>query len=275
MAKNQLKFFFSLIFLALLIYAILFASSGFYYSPTLFLKNSFENIFFQPLEKFVYFESQCKCKKDDQIVLHKYSSYYTVNSYNRTQNSTKYLYKITNDEFQRLNLTCGMYNSLRRGKSQKVLAFALYGNDTFFYDKLRVIAKQVRELYSDWSIRVYHDNSIKKSIICEIECAIEKNRPLDIADFCNIENDTRLAPINLNDLNKKLSNFSYIHAMKWRWLPLGDSFVEAVSSRDTDSFLLQREVDSVSVWTKSNKVGHIMRGWFFSFLENFASNGKY
>jgi hypothetical protein len=40
MAKNQLKFLFSLIFLALLIYAILFASGGFYYSPTLFLKNS-------------------------------------------------------------------------------------------------------------------------------------------------------------------------------------------------------------------------------------------
>jgi hypothetical protein len=260
MVKNQLIIFFFLLIIALVIYAILFASSDFYYSPSLFLKNSFENIFLQPLEKSFYFESQCKCKKDDQIVLHKYNSYYTVNSFNRTQNSTKFLYKITNDEFQQLNLTCGIYNSLRRGKSQKVLAFALYGNNTFFYDKLKVIARQVRELYSDWSIRVYHDNSIKKSIICEIDCAIDKNRTLDNADFCNIENDTRLAPININNLNNKLSNFSYIHAMKWRWLPMGDSFVEAFSSRDTDSFLLQREVDSVSVWTKSNKVGHIMRG---------------
>ena len=49
--------------------------------------------------------------------------------------------------------------------------------------------------------------------------------------------------------------------MKWRWLPIGDGFVEAFSSRDTDSYLLQREVDSVNVWTKSSdKLGHIMRG---------------
>ena len=47
--------------------------------------------------------------------------------------------------------------------------------------------------------------------------------------------------------------------MKWRWLPIGDSFVDAFSSRDSDSFILQREVDSVKLWLKSDKVGHIMR----------------
>ena len=48
--------------------------------------------------------------------------------------------------------------------------------------------------------------------------------------------------------------------MKWRWLPIGDSFVDIFSSRDSDSYFLQREVDSVNVWLSSNKPGHIMRG---------------
>ena len=48
--------------------------------------------------------------------------------------------------------------------------------------------------------------------------------------------------------------------MMWRWLPIGDSFVDVFNSRETDSFILQRELDSVQYWLKSNKTDHIMRG---------------
>jgi hypothetical protein len=55
-------------------------------------------------------------------------------------------------------------------------------------------------------------------------------------------------------------NATHMHSMKWRWLPINDPFVDAIMSRDADSLILQREVDSVSVWLDSDRVGHIMRG---------------
>ena len=39
-----------------------------------------------------------------------------------------------------------------------------------------------------------------------------------------------------------------------------DPFLDAIMSRDAGSLILQREVDSVSVWLDSDRVGHIMRG---------------
>ncbi len=48
--------------------------------------------------------------------------------------------------------------------------------------------------------------------------------------------------------------------MTWRYLPLGDSFVEFMASRDIDSSLIEREIDSVNVWLNSNTLFHVMRG---------------
>ena len=103
-------------------------------------------------------------------------------------------------------------------------------------------------------IRIYYDNSINKSIICDIECTKHQDEYLyDNVDFCDIEK------LNMN-LSDKFTNSSYIHSMKWRWFPLGDSFVDIFSSRDIDSYILPREIDAVDEWISSNKTGHIMRG---------------
>lgn len=48
--------------------------------------------------------------------------------------------------------------------------------------------------------------------------------------------------------------------MSWRWLPIGDTFVDYVASRDTDAWISTREIDSVNVWLKSNTIFHVMRG---------------
>ena len=40
---------------------------------------------------------------------------------------------------------------------------------------------------------------------------------------------------------------------------MADDFVDIFSSRDTDSTLIQREIDSVDVWLKSYNLFHIMR----------------
>lgn len=49
--------------------------------------------------------------------------------------------------------------------------------------------------------------------------------------------------------------------MTYRWIPMGDSFIDFVASRDTDAWISQREIDSVNVWLNSNTLFHVMRGF--------------
>ena len=70
---------------------------------------------------------------------------------------------------------------------------------------------------------------------------------------------------NLTDIRNWLNrtwDASYIHAMMWRWFPIRDQFVDVFMSRDSDSTIFQREIDSVNAWLNTDKVGHIMRGEF-------------
>ncbi|CAF0746412.1 unnamed protein product [Brachionus calyciflorus] len=97
-------------------------------------------------------------------------------------------------------------------------------------------------------MRIYHDNSIDHNIICELECANQH------VEFCNIHN----LPLGLTNFDK-VFNLNYIHSMKWRFLAIGDSFVDHFMSRDLDSMIIRREFDSVREWLDSDNVGHIMR----------------
>jgi hypothetical protein len=103
-------------------------------------------------------------------------------------------------------------------------------------------------------MRVYHNSSIDASIVCELECLKDEESSLiDNSDFCDVSE----IKINLN--GTILDPDDYIIPRSWRWFPIGDSFVDLFSSRDSDSYIFQREVDSVRVWLESNKIGHIMR----------------
>ena len=151
------------------------------------------------------FESNCDCQKFEQIALIKHESHFTVVSINKNDKSTNKLYDITFDEFRELNFTCNLYDTFRRGKSQKILSYTLFGKRYFYYDKLKNISKQIKQLYLQWFMRVYHDNSINTSIICETKCTSdEKSQQLiDIVDFCNVENEVRLKPISFESLSSK------------------------------------------------------------------------
>ena len=206
-----------------------------------------------------YFNTSCDCRKKNQIKLVKYEDYSVVRFQNEYKRF-KYLYSISNEDLIRTTFTCNLYASLRRGKSQKVLSYSLYGKRKFFYDKLKILTKQMKIFYPGWYMRIYHDNTIDKSIICDLECQKDEDGGyLDNVDFCDINNIE--LKVNYSKLVGDLDlNGTYIHAAIWRWLPIGDSFVDVFSSRDTDSYLIQREIDSVNVWLKSDKTGHIMRG---------------
>jgi hypothetical protein len=147
-----------------------------------------------------------------------------------------------------------MYSSLRRGKRQKVISYTLFGTNKFYYDKIRDVSKQIQKFYPDWKMRVYHDSSINRSIICDIECQTDENGNLiDNADFCDLSDFKAMSN------GKIVKPVEYVLPRMWRFLAVGDSFIDMVMSRDTDSYILQREVDSVNVWLNSDKLFHIMR----------------
>ena len=205
------------------------------------------------------YNSLCNCRRDT-IYLEKTDTEYLVStSYgksNENDTSIKFLkYKIPTQKFENSIFLCDMFNVLRRGLNLKVLSYSLYGQNRFYYDNIFEIARLAKKHYPDWIVRIYYDESIDKSIICEIECLKYKNNFnlfLDNVDFCNVE--------KLPYDTSKLWNANYMHGMTWRWLPIGDSFVDYVGSRDTDAWISQRELDSVHVWMNSSNVFHIMRG---------------
>jgi hypothetical protein len=207
----------------------------------------------------IEYQSKCDCKKDKKIILRRESSsheYFVYETRRNTKDDVIKLYSISTQEYENSILTCDHYNTLRRGKHQKVISYSLYGRNRFYYNKLKSLTQTIRKLYPGWFMRVYYDDSVDKSIICDIECTrdVETNELIDNSDFCNVNS----LKLKLNEEGVVL-NANYTHKMKWRWFPIGDSFVDVFSSRDTDSFILQREVDSVNVWLKSNKIGHVMR----------------
>lgn len=238
----------------------------------------FNNINHIKYDFYMILKSDCQCKNDSDIIIFKtnqYDKYYQVNLSHNSLDKSIHLYNITDEEFKNMNLTCDLYKVLRRGRAQNVIGYSLYGKNRFYYDKLINLTHQIKHLYPDWSMRVYYDNSIDKSIICEVECQTEisnDNVLVDNSDFCFVESlDLNIANLyneNKNKKNNKIKklNGTYMHSMKWRWLPIGDRFVNRFISRDTDNYILSREVDAVNEWFNSKKAAHLMRGLPLNFM---------
>jgi hypothetical protein len=201
----------------------------------------------------IILDSKCKCKLDEKLIIKlTQNDVYTI-----LNNKTKFEYEIERFDFEQSIFTCNLYNVLRRGPKTKVISFSLYGKNDFYYRFLKDLIKIIHKLYPNWLIRIYYDSTIDESVICDLECYKNEddNNYFDIVDLCDIEQ----MPIYLS---KYTWNASYMHGMTWRWLPLGDSFVDYFSSRDTDAWMSKREVDSVNVWLKSNTLFHVMRGFY-------------
>ncbi len=126
------------------------------------------------------------------------------------------------------------------------------GKDNFYTDSLDINIRSAKRLYPGWTIRIYHDDSIDNSIICNLECSTDDHEvPLDNVDFCDIKQ----IPLN----PQTTLDFSYILPMVWRWLPVGDMFVDLFISRDSDSCIFEREVSAVDEWLARNTLFHVMR----------------
>jgi hypothetical protein len=197
-------------------------------------------------------KSSCSCKQETvEIEIEK--DFYNINVLDT--NGKKTLFKHDRKSFELENIKCDLYNVLRRGPQQKVVGLSLYGNDQFYYKELKYVIKLIAKYYPDWIARIHYDNTVNASLLCEIECLKndKTNEFYDNIDFCSITE----IPTGLQE--GKIWNGNHVHAMKWRWFPIGDPYVDIFMSRDTDSWITQREYDSVDVWLRANTLFHVMR----------------
>lgn len=120
---------------------------------------------------------------------------------------------------------------------KKVVSFCLYGYNATYIIGMKENIKLAKQYYSDWEVRIYHNNTVPEKYINEYK---ELNA---ICILC--EN------IGENKLNWE--------GMFWRWLPLDDPDVDIWISRDADSRLSDREAKIVNQWINSGKTLHSIR----------------
>lgn len=222
-----------------------------YYNKIYLNKNTIKNN--MERSKIKVYKSICLCKQNEKIVVIELNKN-VFEVYLIKDQSRRLLYNILKNEYNELLFTCNMYSSLKRGKKQKVISYSLFDRNGFYYDKIKNISKQIRKFYPDWFMRIYHDSSINKSIICDIECLRDENgEMIDNTDFCDLSNFKVILK------GQFVNPVKYVFPRMWRFFAIGDSFIDTMMSRDTDSYILQREVESVNVWLKSDKLLHIMR----------------
>jgi hypothetical protein len=158
----------------------------------------------------------CSCKSKDIVLIGKTDNFWFVNV--RSNGKLKKNFKLSRKEFPLENITCDLFNVLRQGPNQKVLGYSLYGANKGYYKEFKTIIKFIHKYYPDWSIRVYYDEHVDREFLCEMEClkTDKKNKIYyDKVNLCSISN----LRFGLNEI--KILDASYIHAMKWRWFPLG------------------------------------------------------
>lgn len=210
-------------------------------------------------------KSRCSCRNEIIEINRVYDSnefpssqvYYDIQIKHRDHPSRVLKrYRISQTEFEKITVTCDLYSTLRRGYGQKVIGFSLFGKEELYYNFLNENVIRAAKHLPDWVIRVYHDGSIDRSIICQKQCLKQENNSsfYDNIDFCDVEK----IPYGF----ESTWSGAYMIPMSWRWLPIGDDFVDVFVSRDTDSCINEREKAAVDEWMKSNNLFHVMRGKF-------------
>lgn len=204
----------------------------------------------------------CSTVYKEYMIIEKHGQQLSINlvrkmyasDYSNTHETKHELFNLTTNELKSLNIACDLYNVFRRGKNQKIVSYSLYGNESKYVVNLEKIIEQVKTKYKNYFVRIYYDSSINQTLRCYLECKYS-----DIVDFCNI-NQYSSNLTQLISADNRFIDLEYMHKMMWRFLPFGDSFVDLFLCRDSDSYVTDREVDSVKEWLASNNIGHIMRG---------------
>ncbi|XP_027236765.2 uncharacterized protein [Penaeus vannamei] len=141
---------------------------------------------------------------------------------------------------EKMGGTCGL-RAWRAGRGQKVISFALYGNNSIYFDGLRRNINRSRLVYPGWSVWLYTDPRGQHDFLCPL---LRDYPYLYVCDVTNLPT---------------LGNRTDMRRMLWRALPIGDPNVDVVLSRDTDAKILERETAAVREWLRTNRSFHVMR----------------
>ncbi len=198
-----------------------------------------------------HLEPRCTCRKGESacVSLDEFEKYTVHLTKNATINTE---YKMGMLEFDYSNIACNPFNVLRRGRAQKIISYSIDRFESNQIGHLKLLIRSAKEYYPDWIIRVYHKGDIDIGVICELECLQnEFNQEYDNIDFCNI-----------NELVFTQMNMTHVPGPFWRWLPIGDYFVDAFISRDFEACIGEREALAVNEWMSSEYPFHVIRGLF-------------
>jgi hypothetical protein len=116
-------------------------------------------------------------------------------------------------------------------KTNKYIAYSLWGDKPIYNTGLLKNIHQAKELYPDWKVVVYHDNSVPQASVGMIKC-------------------TGAKLINMTGQG---------YGMFWRFHAADLPDCKYVVFRDCDSRLSFREKAAVDEWIASGKAIHIMR----------------
>jgi len=114
----------------------------------------------------------------------------------------------------------------------KYISFSLWGDKPIYNIGAIRNAEQSKEIYPDWKVIIYYDNSVPNKTIEEL-----KNLDVELIDMSS----------------------KNIYGMFWRFFAVNMEDCEYVIFRDTDSRLSIREKMAVDQWILSGKSLHIMR----------------
>jgi hypothetical protein len=116
---------------------------------------------------------------------------------------------------------------------KKIISFTLYGDLPMYNIGCIENAKLHKEIFKDWTMRVYYNSSVPVETINEL-----KNYNVELVF---VDEDTNY------------------FASLWRFRPINESGVSHFISRDCDSRISLRDEVSVNQWIESDKKFHIIR----------------
>ncbi|XP_050721093.1 uncharacterized protein LOC127000964 [Eriocheir sinensis] len=152
--------------------------------------------------------------------------------------------------------TCSDF-ATQRGGGQHVIAYSYYNTNATiskastnykkYFASLHKRARRIAKVYPGYLMRVYHnvttDDTTAMTFLCKLLCT---HAHLDLCDVTKLP--------NLGNLVQR-----GVIGRAWRFAVLGDPTVDLFLSRDSDSWVLDREVDAVHEWLASGRAFHVMR----------------
>ncbi|KAL7642846.1 UNVERIFIED_CONTAM: hypothetical protein RMT77_006134 [Armadillidium vulgare] len=140
-----------------------------------------------------------------------------------------------------LRNTCSEEASLA-GDNTKVISYCFSNADPKYSNGFNESLNNISIFYPDWLVRVYANEK-------DIRFLQSKITPRKFLYYC----DVNKLPYPLN------GSLEGVPVRMWRFAAMGDSNIDVLLFRDTDSMVIKREYDAVQEWLKSNKTLHIMR----------------